>query len=150
MLERVCERFARSDAAAVLEANCLTGAVVARLLDRPGVDPLAGHRAKLAALLAHIDANLHTPLAADDLAAVAGLSPSRLRAVFQELMGTSPKQFVQERRVALARRLLADPSLAIKEVATKTGFADAFHFSKAFRKIDGLPPSVYRRQAATR
>ncbi|MCX6945312.1 MAG: helix-turn-helix domain-containing protein [Opitutales bacterium] len=40
--------------------------------------------------------------------------------------------------------MLADSRLAVKEVAARTGFRDTSHFSKVFRRVDGLAPAHYR------
>jgi AraC-like DNA-binding protein len=148
-LERVVEVFNRRTPSGDLECSCLVGAVLARLFGRTMTqeDSEATNAWRLRALLAHIESHLDQPLEAAELATVAGLSESRLRAVFKRQMGVSPKRYIRQRRVALAQRLLADPTLSLKEIARKSGFADEFHFSKSFRAIDGIPPSSYRQQA---
>ena len=147
-LHRIVEVFARRTPAGDLECSSLLGAVIARLMGRqPSEDAAENPDWRLRVLLSHIESHLESPLDAGELAEVAGLSESRLRAVFKRQMGTSPKQYIRQRRVALAQRLLADPDLSLKEIARKTGFADEFHFSKSFRAIDGIPPSSYRQQA---
>ena len=47
-------------------------------------------------------------------------------------------------RVEKARRLLADPSRRIHEIAEAVGFSDVAHFSKVFRKHTGCTPGEYR------
>jgi AraC-like DNA-binding protein len=84
-----------------------------------------------------------------DLARVAAVSPSHLRELFRSVTGYSPLEFVRRQRVEVARQMLADPSLAVKEVARRCGFDDVFHFSRVFRKIDGLAPTHYREALLT-
>ena len=50
-----------------------------------------------------------------------------------------------ELRLAEARRLLSATELAVGEIAEATGFANQFHFSRAFRRASGMTPSAYRR-----
>jgi YesN/AraC family two-component response regulator len=45
-----------------------------------------------------------------------------------------------------AKRLLADKSLAVYEVAARVGFDDPYYFSKAFKKATGLSPAAFRRE----
>ena len=73
-----------------------------------------------------------------------GLSPSRLQALFREVTGFPPLDYLRRLRVEEARRLLADRRLSVKEVAARTGFRDTSHFSKVFRRVDGLAPAHYR------
>lgn len=84
------------------------------------------------------------PLTADALAQVAGLSVSRLNVLFRQETGQSPLEFVRYTRIECARRLLGDPDLSVKEIAALAGFDDVYHFSKVFRRIDGVSPSRYR------
>ena len=88
-----------------------------------------------------------------DLAAVAGLSPSRFRELFAAHFGANPRDYGRRARIRRAKELLVASPLSIGEVARRTGFADVHAFSKAFRSVEGLPPSEYRRcgaQAAIR
>ncbi len=78
------------------------------------------------------------------LAQAAGVSAGRLGTVFRQMWGMSPLEYVRHMRVEQARRLLEDPLLSVKEIAARTGFEDVYHFSKVFRKIDGLSPTHYR------
>ena len=51
-------------------------------------------------------------------------------------------------RIALAKKLLADPSLRIHEIAERTGFSDVAHFSRSFKKTAGCTPGEYRNRQA--
>ena len=47
-------------------------------------------------------------------------------------------------RINAAKKLLADPSLRIHEIAEQAGFSDVAHFSRSFKKITGCTPGEYR------
>ena len=47
-------------------------------------------------------------------------------------------------RVERAKTLLADPRLRIHAVAEQVGYADVAHFSKSFKKLEGMTPGEYR------
>ena len=49
-------------------------------------------------------------------------------------------------RIAKAKKLLADPSLRIHEIAEMAGFSDVAHFSRSFKKLTGVTPGEYRNQ----
>ncbi len=80
-------------------------------------------------------------------AQAAGLSPTRFAHRFRELTGYAPMEYLRRLRIDQARRLLADQSLSIRAVAERCGFTDPYHFSRVFRTIDGLSPSLYREAA---
>jgi AraC family transcriptional regulator len=55
--------------------------------------------------------------------------------------------YVRRLRVELAGRWLTDTDLPLAEIALAAGFCDQSHFSNLFRRIIGVTPSHYRRQA---
>ncbi|HEV8245591.1 MAG TPA: helix-turn-helix transcriptional regulator [Polyangiaceae bacterium] len=101
-------------------------------------------RAKLEQTIATMRARLAEPLSSADLRRVSGLASSQLHALFRELTGYAPMDYLRRLRIQTARALLADPKLSIKEVAARTGFDDPYHFSRVFSRVDGVPPSAYR------
>ncbi|MFF2369950.1 helix-turn-helix domain-containing protein [Agromyces sp. NPDC058110] len=113
---------------------------IVRDADRP-------HRAMLRRVQAYIDAHLGDPdLAPGSIAAASFISTRHLHALFHE-EGLTVSTFIRSRRLDRCRRELADPLTAhrpIGQVATKWGFADAAHFSRAFRAEFGEPPSAFR------
>jgi AraC-like DNA-binding protein len=94
--------------------------------------------------IAHARRHLRDKLGADDLARAAGVSRGRLAALFRDVTGYPPLEYLRRMRVDEARRLLGEVDLSVKEVALRCGFDDVFHFSRVFRKIDGLSPSHFR------
>ena len=78
------------------------------------------------------------------LAEIADLSRSQFTRLFYEQTGATPMAYLRRARIAQARRLLADVDLSIKQIARRCGFADAYHFSRVFRQIDGLSPTLFR------
>lgn len=80
----------------------------------------------------------------DELERVSGLSSSRLQALFREVTGYPPLDYLRRLRVEEARRLLADSRLTVKEIAARAGFRETSHLSKVFRRVDGLSPAHYR------
>lgn len=146
-LESIVALFAKQSPAAALECSSLLGAVLARLMALEGGSDKPSEQWRLQPVLDFIDTHLAEPLEAETLANLASLSSSRFRAVFGRWMGMSPHRYVTHRRIARARELLAQEEHTLKQIARLTGFSDEFHFSKAFRQVDGLPPSVFRTQA---
>lgn len=79
-----------------------------------------------------------------ELAARVGTHEKRLSRVFREQTGRTVFEFVRERRLGEAQRLLASSALSVDEVAQAVGFSGAANFSTAFRERFGLTPSSYR------
>ena len=93
----------------------------------------------------YVDAQLGDELRIRELAAVAGLSVGHFHRSFRSTTGQTPLQFIMNRRVEVASRLLADPGLTILDVALSVGLSSPSHFARTFRSIVGMSPSEYRR-----
>lgn len=99
----------------------------------------------LAWLAAHFRESVQFPA----LAARLHLSPSRFSHLFRDQTGETPEGHLERLRLREAARLLLTTNLRIREVATASGFMDAFYFSARFRKHYGQSPRAYR-QSPTR
>jgi AraC-like DNA-binding protein len=98
------------------------------------------------AVLDRIEARLAHGVNVPDLAALAGLSQAHFTRRFRALLGRPPQVWIHERRLVRARSLLiAQPDLAMGEIADLAGFGDAYQFSRLFRRDCGLPPDRWRR-----
>ncbi len=88
------------------------------------------------------------PWTTAELAGRAGVSRTTLAKRFTELVGTGPVAYLTEWRMTLAADLLTRPELTVAAVARQVGYADAFGFSAAFKRLRGESPSAYRQGAA--
>lgn len=91
--------------------------------------------------------HLDKPIRVEDLAKAAELSPSGFAHKFKEVMGTSPRLYLEQRRMEKARELLALTNLPIKTVAREVGFSSEFHFSHRFSLSHSVSPTLYRQKA---
>lgn len=78
------------------------------------------------------------------LAAMVGLSTSRLGALFREHVGVSPMTYQSDLRMARARELLGSTDLPVASVASACGYDDPLYFSRRFAQAHGTAPSAYR------
>lgn len=116
----------------------LTQLAVDRLAPEQG-DPL--ERA-MRYLTERLDGGVRVP----ELAAMVGVSPSHLGALFREATGGGVLAYHTARRMARARQLLDTSRLGIKEIALEVGYPDPFYFSRQFRRTHGVSPLQYRQQ----
>ena len=98
----------------------------------------------VARVLEAVFANPARDWQAQELARMAAISYSRLRHHFQRAQGETVHAFLQRTRLDLARRLLSDRRLAIKEVAQHLHFSSEFHFSRFFHRGAGMSPTRFR------
>lgn len=92
--------------------------------------------------LARLDDDAASPIRLIDLAELAGLSRFQLLRAFVREVGATPHAYLIQRRVHLARRLLAG-GRTIVEAAIDAGFADQSHLTRAFVRQFGVTPGRY-------
>jgi AraC family transcriptional regulator, transcriptional activator FtrA len=96
-------------------------------------------------------AHLHEPITVDDLAARSAMSARTFLRRFSEAAGVPPKTWLQQQRIARARRLLeARASMSADDIALQCGYASIETFRAAFRRIVGVAPATYRARFAAR
>ncbi len=76
------------------------------------------------------------------IAAEMGMSRTSFFSRFKELAGISPQDYLIHYRIAYGKQMLAAGGMSVAEVAYKCGFADPKYFSRVFKKIEGVSPSV--------
>ncbi|RYD53941.1 MAG: AraC family transcriptional regulator [Sphingomonadales bacterium] len=67
---------------------------------------------------------------------------------FSKLTGSNPMAFVAKARLDHAAELLRSTDLPIKTVASRIGFQNHSHFARAFRRANGVEPSMFRKSPA--
>ncbi|MFI6097647.1 AraC family transcriptional regulator [Lentzea sp. NPDC051213] len=82
------------------------------------------------------------------LAKEAGVARTTLAGRFARLVGAPPLTYLTEWRMSVAADLLADPAATVASVARRVGYADAFGFSAAFKRVHGFSPSECRSRCA--
>ena len=91
-----------------------------------------------------IDEECGEPLRLRDLCMLAGVSPTRLLRAFAAAYGLSPHRYQQSRRIARAKKLIAQ-GLPLADIAAACGYADQSHLNRWFLRIHGTTPGRFRR-----
>ncbi|MEM7584729.1 MAG: AraC family transcriptional regulator [Acidobacteriota bacterium] len=81
----------------------------------------------------------------EDMAAEAGISPYHFARLFKQTIGQPPYQFVMAYRVEQAKKLMAEPTRPLADVAVSCGFSDQAHFSRTFKRFTGSTPTAWRK-----
>jgi len=101
-------------------------------------------------ILLHMDRHYRSPLGLEEIAAAAGVSPRTVQSLLHDELGTTVTEELIKRRIARARRLLANPAPAVADVAALSGFASSSYFHHVFKRETGSTPREFRRQCAER
>ena len=95
-----------------------------------------------------IDREYARPLDVEALARGAHMSAGHLSREFRLAYGESPYGYLMTRRIERAMALLRRGDLSVSEVCFSVGCSSLGTFSTRFTELVGMPPSVYRREAA--
>lgn len=110
----------------------------------PHLDDLA----RLRRVRDQIDREYAQPLDVDALARAALMSTAHFSRQFRRAYGESPYSYLMTRRIERAMTMLRGGDMNVTEVCFAVGCSSLGTFSSRFTELVGMPPSVYRRDAA--
>lgn len=91
-------------------------------------------------------ANLDADMGLEDLAAIAGCSPTHFSRAFKQSTGIAPFHWLNDQRIERAKELLADSRVSLAEIALAVGFSAQPQFTTAFGRATGTTPGAWRRE----
>lgn len=98
----------------------------------------------------HLERFYDADIRIEELGGQYGISHSYLRKKFRAAYGCGPKQYLSRIRNAHAIRHLLYSEASVQEIAKACGYPDAYHFSKAFKRMNGVSPAAYREREKRR
>lgn len=136
-----------TDPSAQLYGDSLAAAIAAKLFERP--KQVKGSEQRLSAIqlrdaMGYLEARMPARVELATLAELAGLSQSHYCRAFKASTGLAPYQWQLQARVDRAKDLLLNTNRGLQDVAEATGFADAVHFGRTFRRMTGASPAAWR------
>ena len=141
--DRICEMTPEScrEGAAFLVSFLCT------LLHLPPVDstPAEAPNDRILRVVDYIAENISQPMTLKELADYAGYSLSRFKALFREVTGQTPAQYISMHKVEQAKELLRDPGKSITDIAYDLGWSSSNYFCAVFKKYTNISPLHYRK-----
>jgi AraC family transcriptional regulator len=98
------------------------------------------------AVVDYIEEHLGEQVSLLELADLARLSVHHFCRAFKQSVGIPAHQYQVQRRMEVAKFLLADRTMSVTDIALSLSYAHTSSFSSAFRKTTGWSPTVYRRE----
>ena len=99
----------------------------------------------LAEVFGFIEERYGEPISLKDVAKAVGLSAGYLTTVVGRKTGRTVLEWITERRMAEARRLLMETDLPVEEISRRVGYGDSGYFVRTFRRAHGATPLGWRR-----
>lgn len=94
----------------------------------------------------YVDQEFRTRLQLQDLARKFHMNPNYMGQVFKQQTGRTFREYLNDKRVEEAKRLLRQTRMSISEVAAHSGYPNADYFVSQFKRMTGAAPSAYRKQ----
>jgi AraC family transcriptional regulator, transcriptional activator of pobA len=99
----------------------------------------------LAEVFSFIEERYREPISLRDVARSVSLSRGHLTTVVRRKTGRTVQEWIAERRMAEARRLLVETDLSVEEVGRRVGYGESGYFVRSFRRTHGTTPLAWRR-----
>lgn len=96
---------------------------------------------KLLQVRAMLDENPEKDILLNDLAVIAGMSLSKFKRLFKQVLGTTPYRYHLKNKMEKAMEMLQQGKYSVSETGFLMGYANLSHFSKAFKNHFGILPS---------
>jgi len=94
----------------------------------------------------YVNLHYYKKIRVETLAAKCNYSVTSFSAIFKKENGVSAMEYVNSRRVMVAKSLLAETTLSVSSIAYQCGFEDVSYFVKVFKNMEQTTPSKYRRK----
>ncbi|MES5484352.1 AraC family transcriptional regulator [Bradyrhizobium sp. INPA03-11B] len=102
---------------------------------------------RLKRVLAYVEEHLAEEIMVADLADVACLSIFHFTRAFAAAIGVPPHRYVSQRRLDMAKALIAAGTSSLSQIALKSRFSSQSSFTRAFKRATGVTPAEYRQKA---
>lgn len=122
----------------------MAGAALTLQVEAPLPAPSPRDERRVTATVRRIEADPAAPLTLAKLARAAGMSPYHFLRTFRRVVGMTPHQYILRTRLMRAALRLRQSRDPITTIAYEAGFNDLSTFNRRFRRLTGMPPSVFR------
>lgn len=91
-----------------------------------------------------LDASVYRKITVETIAEQLSVSKSQMTREFKRYYGVTPYQYILDRKIAVARRLLLVTNMKVFEISAQLGFSDEYYFSDLFKAKTGVSPLKFR------
>lgn len=96
--------------------------------------------------VAYIDENYFRDITLGELAENAKVSLQHLCRLFKKRMNMRPVEYLNRKRISVAKAMLLEGEKSIAEISREVGFSSSTYFGMVFKKQEGVAPSRFREQ----
>jgi len=130
-----------------IQNQILFHSIIFQLLEQQDTKHEANEQPSIERSMIYMENHYRDKITREQLAAMAGVSPSHYSILFKQLTGFTPNEYLSRLRVHKAMELLISSSGTLREIAQKVGYKDEFYLSRRFKQQTGVSPSAYNRSS---
>lgn len=104
----------------------------------------AQHRSLLTKVFQFIEVSYHNPIGLKEVAKEVNRSPAYITDLVRRETGQTVLNWILQRRIAEARRLLIESDRSVTEISQTLGYENPGHFIRLFRRFNGTTPKAWR------
>ena len=90
--------------------------------------------------------NYREPIKLSDIASAVNLSPNYFHTTFSKNCGKTPRQYLEDYRISMAKKLLLTTRLTLEKIAEQCGFETQQYLATVFKAKTGFSPAQFKRQ----
>lgn len=141
-----CKAASPQRAAHLIESDGILLQLFSRFVTEESMKKLTSNSSheKLNAVIQHINKNLDKRISVGDLAGLTCLTPDHFSKLFRKIVGVSPCEYIQMKRIERAQALLLTSNMSIMQIAESVGVCSPSQFTRLFTKIAQCSPKEYR------
>jgi len=96
-------------------------------------------------VLEYIQDALNKSFTLNELSKIANMSPSHFGAVFKDIIGITPWEYITSKKMELAQNLLKETDKQVMDIVYECGYSNIANFNRAFKKYTNMTPTKYRK-----
>lgn len=148
LFKQVIQHFHYSDPLHMLYAESKLLELIFRLANQTVTEtPKNAYTPIVLQAIEYIDRNYKENIKLEDISNAVGLTPVYLHKLFYKTTGRTPHQLLLEKRLTMAKELLAGSDMSLVNVAAESGFSSQSYFNAVFKKHYGMTPLAFRQEA---
>ena len=94
----------------------------------------------------YVETNVLNRIRVKDIADEIGYTENYISSVFKAEMGMSLLEYVNRRKIEMAKQIMDNNTIPIAEISDRLAFSNPGYFSAMFKKVTGMTPSEYQKK----
>lgn len=112
---------------------------------QPAVDKTQRIDRRIAEIDKYVQAHMRQQVTLEEIARYIHISTKQINRILQRDFNLSGREYIDRFKCNQAKDMLLHTDMSLQEIATATGYANVYSFSKFFSRVEGLPPGLFRK-----